>query len=524
MQTTVLDVNGPDDAAGVAMIDERSATRRGFLARTLAGAAVAACAPATAKAQARRTRKSKAEAVADEVASGGFANAVTAPAEWGDATTRLVRRATLGLRNGDLAAAKSQGYQVWLQSQLDYQRINTTALDAQVATLWPILSQDVNSLFSLQQGVVQASLQAAWIHRAILSPRQLYERMVEFWSDHFNIEIAKVGYLKVIDDRDVIRQHALGKFSELLKASAKSPAMLAYLDQTVSRVGAPNQNYARELLELHTVGVDGGYTQDDVSELSRVLTGWTIQGRGNFVFNPVLHDWGQKVVMGVTIPAGSPSLGAAGISEGEQLVDMLARHPNTARYIATKLLKWFITPEPTAAQISAIASVFRVTGGDIRLVVRAVLNSGWVATAPAKFKRPFHLLVSALRGSNAAVANAATVNGQLTLLGQPLYLWETPDGYPDLLEYWSGNLMPRWQVASTVANLRSTNVSVDSAPYLTGTPDAAIDLINTNFFGGEMDLATRVGLLDYLKAGTFNDQRVRDVLSLAIASESFQWY
>ena len=203
---------------------------------------------------------------------------------------------------------------------------------------------------------------------------------------------------------------------------------------------------------------------------------------------------------------------------------MLAMHPSTARFIATKLLKWFISPEPTQSQISAIASVFRVTGGDIKLVVRAVLNSGWVATAPAKFKRPFHLLVSALRGSNALITNATAINPQLTVLGQPLYFWETPDGYPDQLEYWSGNLIPRWQFASTLANLRGGNVTVDSAPYLGGTPDAAIDMINTNFFGGEMNLATRTALLDYLKAGTFNDQRVRDVLSLAIASESYQWY
>ena len=304
MHTTAEDVQADDDVPEVQSIDGRSANRRDFLARAFAGAAVAVAGPTTAQAQGRRKRISKAEAVAGERASGGLANAVTAPAEWGDATKRLVRRATLGLRSADVSAAKAQGYQVWLQSQLDYQRIDSAALDAQVATLWPILSQDVNSLFSLQQGLVQNSLQSAWIHRAALSPRQLYERMVEFWTDHFNIGIAKVDYLKVVDDRDVIRKHALGKFSELLKASAKSPAMLAYLDQTVSRVGAPNQNYARELLELHTVGVDNGYTQDDVAEMSRVLTGWTIQGRGTFVFNSALHDWGQKVVMGVTIAAG----------------------------------------------------------------------------------------------------------------------------------------------------------------------------------------------------------------------------
>jgi len=132
----------------------------------------------------------------------------------------------------------------------------------------------------------------------------------------------------------------LGKFPDMLKASAHSASMLAYLDQTQSRNTAPNQNYAREIMELHTLGVDGGYTQTDVAELSRVLTGWTIQGRGNFTFNANIHDWNAKMVLGVTIPAGAPSQGQAGINEGEQMLDVLVNHPNTARYIATKMLMW----------------------------------------------------------------------------------------------------------------------------------------------------------------------------------------
>lgn len=503
-------------------------TRRAFLLGALASVATATAATAVPKAafaQGRRASSVKREPVpADPFATGALAAAVAPPAEWTSAVARLVRRATMGISDGELSAAKAMGYQAWLQSQLDHTRIDNTAVEAQVAALWPQLSQNGDTLFSIDQGVLQTALQAQWIYRAVLSPRQLYERMVEFWSDHFNIEFTKVSYLKVIDDREVIRKYALGKFSDLVKASAKSPAMLAYLDQTVSRVGAPNQNYARELLELHTLGVDGGYSQDDVAELSRVLTGWTIQGRGIFNFDSTRHDWGQKVVMGVTIPAGSPSLGAAGILEGEQIIDMLVAHKNTATFLATKLLKWLLTPEPTAQQISTIAGVFRATKGDIKLVVRAILNNGWVATAPLKLKRPFHYLVSALRSSKAVVTNTTTMNGQLTTLGQPLYFWETPDGFPDLFEYWSGNLMPRWQFASTVAALRAAPIAIDSAPYLAGTTDAAIDMINTNFFGGEMDLATRTALLNYLKGGTFNDTRVRETLSLAIASESFQWY
>lgn len=528
--TTVRQVATRGDGAEPATTaGQRATTRRTFFAGALAGAAALA-APASARPQGSvrtrtqgRTRKVSVVSASDPFA-GPLASVIAAPADWANATTRLVRRATLGLTDADVSTAKAMGYQNWLQSQLDYQRIDSSAVDKQASALWPIIDGSAETLFNINMGTLQGSLQAAWTYRAALSPRQLYERMVEFWSDHFNIEFGKVGYLKVVDDRDVIRKYALGKFSDLVKASSKSPAMLAYLDQNVSRVGAPNQNYARELMELHTLGVNGGYTQDDVAELSRVLTGWTLQGRGNFVFNSILHDWGSKVVMGVTIPAGSPSLGAAGIQEGEQMIDFLCNHPSTATFVSTKLLKWLLTPEPTQTQISTVAGVFRATKGDIRLVVRAILNQGWVTTAPMKFKRPFHYLVSALRASPATITNTAIMNAQLTTLGQSLYNWETPDGYPDLFDYWSGNLMPRWQFASTISNLRSNGITVDVTQYLAGTPDAAIDLVSRNYFGGEMDLNTRTSLLNYLKAGSFAEARVRETLSLAVASEAFQWY
>jgi uncharacterized protein (DUF1800 family) len=501
---------------------EPAPSRRAFLGGLTGAAAAVALAPQALRAQGKAKKPPKLQHEAVPIDWSGAS--INAPAEWSSAVGRLVRRATMGMSAGELSAAKAQGYQAWLQSQIDYQRIDNTAVEAQVAALWPTLSQNVETLFQLDQGTVFNTLQAQWMYRAARSPRQLYERMVEFWNDHFNIDVSKVGYLKIVDEREVIRKHALGKFGDLVKASAKSPAMLAYLDQQLSRVGAPNQNYARELLELHTLGVDNGYTQNDVAELSRVLTGWTLQGRGNFAFQSNLHDFGAKTVMGVNIPATPTSTGAAAIAEGEQIIDMLVNHPNTATFISTKLLKWFITPDPTATQISAVSSVFRASRGDMKLVVRAVLNQGWVTSAPLKFKRPFHYLVSALRGANATIVNTAALNGQLTIMGQPVYLWETPDGFPDLFEFWSSNLMPRWQVASTVSNFRTGNLVIDSAPYLTGTRDAAIDLLNANFFGGEMDVTTRTALLNYLNAGAFNDTRIRETMSLAIASEHFQWY
>ena len=189
---------------------------------------------------------------------------VPAPTEWTDARKRLVRRATMGMRAADVADVTNKGYQRWLNDQVYYTRFDDSAVEAQVAARWPLLSQTPAQLASQNSATLRTQLQYAALFRAAYSPRQLYERMVEFWSDHFNISMDKVGYLKVIDDRDVIRRHAMGKFGDLLKASAHSPAMLAYLDQNLSRNGSPNQNYVRELMELHTIGVDGGYTQQDV--------------------------------------------------------------------------------------------------------------------------------------------------------------------------------------------------------------------------------------------------------------------
>ena len=227
---------------------------------------------------------------------------VAAFREWDVATTsRLVRRVTLGVTPADVAKATQLGWQGYLNYQLNYARINDDAVEAAIAQKWPLMSQTSEQLFAADGGQVQTQLRESTLYRAAFSQRQLYQRMVEFWTDHFNQDIDKVGYLYVADLRDVIRKNALGNFPDLLRASAHSASMMAYLDQNASRKGAPNQNYAREIMELHTLGVDGGYTQDDVAELSRVLTGWTIQGKGQFVFNATIHDIGTKTVMGQTI-------------------------------------------------------------------------------------------------------------------------------------------------------------------------------------------------------------------------------
>jgi uncharacterized protein (DUF1800 family) len=446
-------------------------------------------------------------------------------AEWDSSVTRLARRVTMGMTGADVTLANALGYDGYLENQLNYTRINDSVVESFVAQKWPLLSQTSNQLFSADSTTLENQLRESTIYRAAFSQRQLYHRMVELWSDHFNQDYDKVGYLLIADQRDVIRQHALGKFPDLLKASAHSPSMLLYLDQNTSRSGAPNQNYAREIMELHTLSVNGGYTQDDVAELSRVLTGWTFQGKGTFFFDPNRHDWGAKTVLGVNIPAGSPALGAAGINEGEQMLDFLVAHPSTAKFIATKMLMWLLTPAPTDAQISTVAAVYRATGGDIKAMIRVILNESWVAASPMKLKRPFHFLVSALRSANPAVTSVAPLNSQLNNLGHPIFTWDTPDGFPDNIQYWAGNIVPRWAFGTTMSSFNSaTTIQFATAPYLAGSQDAAIELLDQNFFGGEMPATTRTALTAYLKGGTFNDARMRETIGLAINSNAFQWY
>jgi uncharacterized protein (DUF1800 family) len=207
------------------------------------------------------------------------------------------------------------------------------------------------------------------------------------------------------------------------------------------------------------------------------------------------------------------------------MLDFLIDHPSTGRFLATKMLKWLLTPEPTEQQIEAIAGAYRATRGDIKRMVRAILNEGWMANAPLKLKRPFHLVVSGVRATGATMTNVGTMLSQVGAIGQQIFRYETPEGYSDLTEFWVGNQAPRWSFGVTLANSSNVNnVNVDVSAYLAGTPDAAIDRIDAELFGGELAPATRSALLTYLKGGTFNNTRVRETIGLALSGHEFQWY
>src|SRR5207249_558849 len=265
-------------------------------------------------------------------------------------------------------------------------------------------------------------LRAAKVVRAVTSERQLEEVMVDFWFNHFNVFAGKgdVRWYVSAYEREAIRPYAMGRFPDLVRATAHHPAMLFYLDNWLSakpdfrvpvgpnrgRRAGLNENYARELMELHTLGVDGGFTQKDVTEIARAFTGWTIenprQGAG-FRFEPRIHDTGEKIVLGHRIKAGG------GEGDGEQVLDILSRHPSTARFIATKLVRRFVSDTPPESLVDRTAARFRQTDGDLREVMRTILISPELLAPEAfrsKVKTPFEFIVSAARATGAQVEDA----------------------------------------------------------------------------------------------------------------------
>jgi uncharacterized protein (DUF1800 family) len=396
------------------------------------------------------------------------------------------------------------------------------------------------------QRQVMTELMQQKVIRAAYSERQLDEVMVDFWFNHFNVFVGK-GQVRVYlseYERDAIRPRALGTFRDLLGAVAESPAMLFYLDNWQSAapegarteaarpnpadrarmrpgqrgrggrppVGQPrtladvparpnqpnqrarglNENYARELMELHTLGVDGGYTQKDVQEVARALTGWTIanprQG-GGFRYEPRMHDDGEKIVLGHRIKAGG------GRKDGEQVLDILAAHPSTAQFIATKLARRFVADQPPKPLVDRAAARFRETNGDIREVVRTIVTSPEFFAAEAyraKVKSPLEFVVSAVRATGADAANAMPLVQAMQQLGMPLYGCQPPTGYPDRADAWvnTGALLNRMNFAVSLTSARGRGIR-SSGAMMTGDLATVRDSIIDRVLGGEISESTR---------------------------------
>ncbi len=453
---------------------------------------------------------------------GGESGITQPPAALPAATAEytVLKRTSFGVHRDALSAIRTQGIDAYLESQLNYPAIDDGNLEATIAARFPLTTRTPAQLilgFPDNITAIAQQMIAATQYRQIYSKRQLYEVMVEFWTNHFNIHLLNgLGpTLKPEDDRQVIRAHALGNFRALLGASAHSPAMLFYLDNFYNQASAPNENYARELMELHTLGVDGGYTEQDVKEVARCFTGWSMRfpgdaggAYGSYVFSAALHDNNAKSVLGNAIAAGG------GQDDGNRVLDILATHPSTARFIATKLCRRFITDDPDAATVATVAAAFTASNGDIKATLRALFGTpAFRTSADLKFCRPTEYLAGTIRAL-APDTGYPTDNGLLfffaqSILGQLPFYWPTPDGYPDRQDYWAstGGLLNRWRLSflSYAPYLPSIGVFQINYTALLGganTIATVIDALVANVLMRPLHVADRTTLVDWLVAQT----------------------
>lgn len=490
----------------------------------------------------------------------------------------LLQRATYGPRPEDIVAALAIGPEAWLDSQLRPDEIDDSALairleplDAATLSLaelyeaYPNPRQtraamgDVDSLERRrrtremrQAGFesprrIGAELAAARLQRAVYSERQLEAVMTDFWFNRFNVYWGKGMNRWLVPDyeREAIRPHVFGRFEDLLLATARHPAMLFYLDNW--RSVAPdslrplnggrgshdlpegagfNENYARELLELHTLGVDGGYTQADVVAAARALTGWSIALEGEvpeFRFRHALHDVGEKRFLGNVLPAGR------GIEDGEDVIEILARHPSTARHVARDLSEAFVADDPSPALVDRLARVFLETRGDLREVTRALFTAPEfyaAAVRGVKVKSPFELVASALRLTEAEVSAYNGTSQYLRSAGEDPYGAREPIGYPEAAEAWidGGAMLQRMNLALALANgeTRGVKVDVDSLARESGSGDMVAVLAERLLPGGGSERVAGLVRTDLAGDAGESSSPAERALGLILGSPEFQ--
>jgi uncharacterized protein (DUF1800 family) len=511
-----------------------------------------------------------------------------------EATLHALNRLAFGPRPGDLERVKQMGVERWIDLQLHPEKIDDRAVEERLQQ-YPSIRMSSEELLAKypapaqqakKQGVTKQEfkqqqqqgnpaemknrpqqiiqeLSQAKVTRAIYSERQLQEVMSDFWFNHFNVFAGKGADVWLLSpyDRDAIRAHTLGKFRDLLYATAKSPAMLFYLDNWLSvdpkafaqhsgelqarrqrfqrlfgsgdpnsmvivrpnpnrpafpspqnppplgqgqAQNAPqrrglNENYGRELMELHTLGVDGGYTQQDVTQAALALTGWTMRAPRRypeFEFEGKFHGTEPKVVLGTTIHSG-------GMKDGEQLLDMLAQHSSTTKFISTKLARRFVSDNPPPELVARMSDTFQRSGGDIREVMKTMIYSPefWSRAAyRAKIKKPFELVVSALRATGAELVTALPAVRWSAQIGEPLYGCQPPTGYKDTADAWvnSGALLNRMNFSILLATGRMRDTKVDPASLLGATDQKDSNgILNSAihvFLGGQVSKETRTVL------------------------------
>ena len=416
-------------------------------------------------------------------------------------------RLSWGATSADLAAVRSQGRSAWLEAQLSTRapgplpeaaQAQIQALSITQTELLPLVQRmeaqrkaadaltddaaKADAQKAYQQALTQLAREASarQLLNALYSPRQVQEQLTWFWFNHFNVHQFKSNLRVMVGNYEQgLRERALGRFRDLLGYTAHHPAMLRYLDNEQNAANRLNENYARELLELHTLGVGGGYSQKDVQELARVLTGLGVnltdakpklkpaqeaqyRRDGPMEFNPARHDFGDKTLLGITVKG-------QGEAELEQVLDLLAKHPSTARFVSRKLAQYFVADEPPPALVERMAERWLQSDGRVADVLRAMVSSPeFEASLGRKFKDPTHYVVSAVRLAYAdkVVLNTGPMIGWLYRLGQAPYNRQTPDGYPLDENAWAGpgQMTTRFEIARAIGSGSAGLFKVDGEP------------------------------------------------------------
>ena len=450
---------------------------------------------------------------------------------------QLMRRAAFGPTPALAAHIASVGAAAWLDEQLTP---GSDPTDDDISARFPAVAMtpaELRATYENRRGAIITQLVGARMLRSISTERQLHEVMVGFWTDHFNIDagIGRIPYLKPAEERDVIRRHALGNFADMLVASASSPAMLVYLDNASSRADGdniPNENYARELLELHTVGADGGYDEDDVVEVAHVFSGWAVNPRtGDMRFRPEWHDHDPGTeVLGWS--AGNETGQALGVS----LLHHLARLPATASFLSTKLCRRFIDDEPPPEVVARAAAVYLDNDTAIAPMVREILLSDeFAAASMTKVRRPAELMAAHSRAIDLDLSRVrpdqlvplATV---LRQMGEPLYTWPSPDGPPDTAGPWlnAGTMLQRWNSTASLVAGDLPGASFDLAALRPAPVDdpseLAIELAER--LGVGLDEVTQRAAVELLELSDDpvnpSDSEFADLVTLLLVSPSAQ--
>lgn len=477
-----------------------------------------------------------------------------------DRAALLLSRAAFGPRVGDVERVRKIGGEAWVEEQLAWQGIDDGEVDQLLAEAYPTLAMTGPQLLALYQdspNLAADHLIGATVYRQLFSRRQLHEVMVDFWSDHFSINIRDTfsRIWKTLDDRDVVRAHALGNFKDLLTASAKSAAMSSYLNNDENRKGRPNENYAREIMELHTLGVAVSgvpYNEQDVKEVARCFTGWSWSRLDNgtagaFLFTLGQHDQGAKTVLGQPIAANG------GLQDGQRVIEILVNHEATARFLATKLVRRFVTDDPATFApdlVAAVADTYRRTGGDIAAMVRLILTSqafyASFRTGGGRFSRPLDLTVRALRAANLEATDLRVPNawntfsrmvlsrsGYLTSMGHVPFTWLTPDGFPDTKEPWSSSAvnLARWNFGLQLAQGQVVPGfrPATQRPAAVQTPEGVVDFWVERLLHRAVDPADRATLVAFFAVNGAMPpaaqvaSREAQLIALILDSPYFQW-